>query len=145
MIFEYLLQTKKKKCYGMQKKKQKQSRWDKTKTKSSKKKEARKHLWTKLKLIIWSWCCVCIIVSFKLVNNNMILWVTAWQNVLDSMICLYCLQACICVCMGVYVLLRVSTSTLTRPHTCCGIQPWLAPPIAHLTINVQYCSSLIKN
>lgn len=58
---------------------------------------ARKHLQTKWKLIIRSWCCVCVTV-----NYIPFLWIIRWYNewlfetILEKMVCMCCMQARVC-------------------------------------------------
>lgn len=83
-------------------------------------------------------------------NNNKMIYVVVWQTIL-KMFCVLYASVCVCVCVCFWVSMcvcaacfRAWTWMLAQTHPCSGNQPRLTSLITHLSINVQYCSSLIK-
>lgn len=111
----------------------KQSRSDKTKA-------GKTHLQTKLKLKVWSWWCVH--------HGKVHVWRIRWccdccgENSLRALPA--SVHMCLWICVWVLHVSGPRLQMIAQPPPCSGCQPLLASLITHLTINVQYCSSLIK-
>lgn len=75
-------------------------------------------------------------------NDKMILWVVVPQTIWTEWSVCTVMQARVCFCVCVCQRLNL---TLTQPHPCSCHHSPVTSLFAHLTFDVQYCSSLIKN